>query len=86
MMNPVPKEADTAVVCYIELCKAAIYVPPTITSNSLRTLAPDIVDKLKVLHLAALYASSDVYWLSSICSVTLWTHLPNFGHRTTQLT
>ena len=54
MSSQVIKASDVAMVCYLDLCKAAIYVPPTITvtDGSLRTLAPEMADELKVLHLA----------------------------------
>ena len=49
MASQTPKVSDVAMVCYLDLCKAAIYVPPTITDSSLRTLAPEMADELKVL-------------------------------------
>ena len=48
MTSQTPKVSDVAMVCYLDLCKAAIYVPPTITDSSLRTLAPEMADELKV--------------------------------------
>jgi len=48
MASQTPKVSDVAMVCYLDLCKAAIYVPPTITDSALRTLAPEMADELKV--------------------------------------
>jgi hypothetical protein len=54
MRSQVPKMPDVAMVCYLDLCKAAMYVPPTITDNSLRTLAPELAGELKVPDLVNL--------------------------------
>jgi len=54
MKSQIPKVSDVAMVCYLDLCKAAIYVPPTIADSSLRTLAPEMADELKVFRIAAL--------------------------------
>ena len=48
MASQTAKVSDVAMVCYLDLCKAAIYVPPTITDSALRALAPEMADELKV--------------------------------------
>jgi len=48
MASQTPKVSDVAMVCYLDLCKAAVYVPPTITDSALRALAPEMADELKV--------------------------------------
>jgi hypothetical protein len=48
MASHTPKVSDVAMVCYLDLCKAAVYVPPTITDSALRALAPEMADELKV--------------------------------------
>ena len=58
MASQTPKVSDVAMVCYLDLCKAAIYVPPTITDSALRTLAPEMADELKVLCITTFYTPS----------------------------
>ncbi len=48
MASQTLKVSDVAMVCYLDLCKAAVYVPSTITDSALRALAPEMADELKV--------------------------------------
>jgi hypothetical protein len=43
-----PKHSDIAMVCYLDLCKAAIYLPPGVEQAALRSLAPELADELRV--------------------------------------
>lgn len=62
MASQTPKVSDVAMVCYLDLCKAAAYVPPTITDSALRALAPEMADELKVsprCTIPAVWTSTD---------------------------
>ena len=83
MTSQTPKVSDVAMVCYLDLCKAAIYVPPTITDSSLRTLAPEMADELKVHRPADAPLGCLLTHLP--CSIALWTRLTNSGHHPTRL-
>lgn len=48
MLHRDPKQSDIAMVCYLDLCKAAIYLPPGVEQAALRSLAPELADELRV--------------------------------------
>jgi len=48
MIHRDPKHSDIAMVCYLDLCKAAIYLPPGVEQAALRTVAPELAGDLKV--------------------------------------
>jgi hypothetical protein len=55
MLHKDPKQSDIAMVCYLDLCKAAIYLPPSTEGAALRTIAPDLAHELKVSDILSLW-------------------------------
>ncbi|PVG03445.1 hypothetical protein CPB86DRAFT_723065 [Serendipita vermifera] len=47
MLHKDPKQSDIAMVCYLDLCKAAIYLPSSAEGAALKTIAPDLAHELK---------------------------------------
>lgn len=47
LLNRDAKQSDIAMVCYLDLCKAAIHLPVTVGHATLRALAPDLADELR---------------------------------------
>ncbi|KAG8833280.1 Ras GTPase activating protein ira2 [Serendipita sp. 399] len=47
LLNRDTKQSDIAMVCYLDLCKAAISLPASVDQSSLRSLAPDLAHELR---------------------------------------
>lgn len=44
-------------LCYNDICRAAFHLPPQADNTSLRSLAPDLADELKVCFLPLVHRS-----------------------------
>ncbi|KAG8870177.1 Ras GTPase activating protein ira2 [Serendipita sp. 405] len=47
LLNRDTKQSDVAMVCYLDLCKAAISLPSSVDQSALRSLAPDLAHELR---------------------------------------
>lgn len=66
------KQSDIAMVCYLDLCKAAIFLPPSIEASSLRSIAPELADELRSRIMSPPQAFKPFYESADAIDVNLY--------------